>query len=93
VVTGGAGFIGSHTVDAPVGRGGRVRVLDTFGAGHIENLAEALAAHRRGGTAMRWSVSRRWWWGRWQVTLAVWHPPGLQYVRDAAALARRVVTA
>jgi nucleoside-diphosphate-sugar epimerase len=39
VVTGGAGFIGSHLVDALVARGDRVRVLDDLSTGRRENLA------------------------------------------------------
>jgi len=39
VVTGGAGFIGSHLVAALVERGDRVRVLDDFSSGRPENLA------------------------------------------------------
>jgi len=39
VVTGGAGFIGSHLVGALVGRGERVRVVDDLSSGKLENLS------------------------------------------------------
>ncbi len=39
LVTGGAGFIGSHIVTALVERGERVRVLDNLSTGKRENLA------------------------------------------------------
>jgi UDP-glucose 4-epimerase len=44
LVTGGAGFIGSHVVDALLARGDRVAVLDDLSTGRRENLDGALAA-------------------------------------------------
>jgi UDP-glucose 4-epimerase len=40
VVTGGAGFIGSHMVDLLLERGFRVRVIDNLVGGRLENLAQ-----------------------------------------------------
>jgi UDP-glucose 4-epimerase len=42
LVTGGAGFIGSHVVDALLDRGDEVLVLDDLSSGRRENLAGAL---------------------------------------------------
>jgi UDP-glucose 4-epimerase len=43
VVTGGAGFIGSHAVDLLLDRGYRVHAVDNLSSGRLENLE-----HRRG---------------------------------------------
>jgi nucleoside-diphosphate-sugar epimerase len=43
LVTGGAGFIGSHIVDRLVREGWRVRVLDDFSSGREQNLSASRA--------------------------------------------------
>ena len=45
VVTGGAGFIGSHVVEALLGRGDEVHVVDNFATGRRENLADGATLH------------------------------------------------
>lgn len=43
LVTGGAGFIGSHLVERLVERGDRVTVLDDLSAGKVSNLGQVLS--------------------------------------------------
>ncbi len=66
VVTGGAGFIGSHLVDALVARGDDVLAIDDLSTGRRENLTDALSegatleqADVRDGGAMR-RLLREW---------------------------------
>ncbi|XP_028758246.1 UDP-glucuronic acid decarboxylase 1 [Neltuma alba] len=46
VVTGGAGFVGSHLVDKLIGRGNDVIVIDNFFTGRKENLVHLLGNPR-----------------------------------------------
>jgi UDP-glucose 4-epimerase len=46
VVTGGAGFIGSHAVDTLLARGYSVRVVDDLRGGRLANLDDAMATGR-----------------------------------------------
>lgn len=43
LVSGGAGFIGSHLVDALIDRGDQVTVIDNLSTGRGENIADAMA--------------------------------------------------
>ena len=45
VVTGGAGFIGSHIVDALIGRGDEVHVIDNYAGGKREDRLNAKAIY------------------------------------------------
>lgn len=46
LITGGAGFVGSHLVDAHVARGDEVVVVDDLSTGRRENIGEQLASGR-----------------------------------------------
>src|SRR5215475_8055101 len=45
IVTGGAGFIGSHLVDALLARGDEVHVVDNLSTGSTDNLASTAELH------------------------------------------------
>jgi UDP-glucose 4-epimerase len=46
LVTGGAGFIGSHVVDRLVNDGHQVRIIDNLSSGKLENIQDHLASGR-----------------------------------------------
>src|SRR5262249_14671387 len=45
IVTGGAGFIGSHVAEAPAARGDQVHVLDDLTTGRRENVHAGAELH------------------------------------------------
>lgn len=59
LVTGGAGFIGSHLVEALLQAGHHVTVLDNLSTGHLSNLAAALQAFPGKLTFVEGSVEDR----------------------------------
>jgi nucleoside-diphosphate-sugar epimerase len=72
VVTGGAGFIGSHTVQELVQRGHSVVVFDDFSSGHEENLAAIAGAIevRRGSVTDLDAVREACHRANWVIHLA-----------------------
>ncbi|MGD9615227.1 MAG: SDR family oxidoreductase [Alphaproteobacteria bacterium] len=57
LITGGAGFIGSHLAEALIANGHAVRVLDNFFSGRTENLPEGVEL-TRGDVTRQEAVSR-----------------------------------
>lgn len=52
LVTGGAGFIGSHLVEELLRRGNRVRIVDNLSTGKRENIEAAIDAARESGARL-----------------------------------------
>jgi len=82
VVTGGAGFIGSHLVDALVARGESVVVVDSLRSGSEENLS----AHLSGGGVrfVRADLLGDGWQSALSGTARVWHLAADPDVRQGA---------
>ncbi|MEO8071568.1 MAG: SDR family oxidoreductase [Acidobacteriota bacterium] len=59
LVTGGAGFIGSHLVEELVRRGERVRIVDNFSTGRRENVPSAPSVELLEGDLATEDVARR----------------------------------
>lgn len=94
LITGGAGFIGSHLVETLLRQGRKVRILDNLSTGKIENLEEATGYRvaRLGGQAKgSWRVALgdrgEFFWGDISDTEACRQAcQGVSYVFHLAAL-------
>ena len=51
IVTGGAGFIGSHMSDLLISNGYEVRVIDNLSGGHLRNIQHLKNETQRGASA------------------------------------------
>src|SRR5436305_403603 len=84
VVTGGAGFIGSHLVDVLVARGAEVMAIDDLSSGRRENLAGAL----RDGAALERADVRDA--GAMRRLLREWRPDVVFHLAAQADVGRSV---
>src|SRR6185369_15601032 len=66
LVTGGAGFIGSHLVERLLDGGAAVRVLDNLSTGSLRNLQAAADRFRRPGDTAQVPVAHE---GRLEVVI------------------------
>jgi len=89
VVTGGAGFIGSHLVDALVARGDRVTVIDNLSTGSLANLAAHLASGSI--TLVRADLLESGWEGHLKGADMVFHLAADPDVRQSAISPERQV--
>ena len=89
VVTGGAGFIGSHLVDALVARGDRVTVIDNLSTGSLANLSPHLASGSI--TLVRADLLESGWEGHLKGADMVFHLAADPDVRQSAISPERQV--
>ncbi len=88
LVTGGAGFIGSHLVAALSAAGARVRVLDDLSSGRAENLAGLDAELVRGDVRSEEDCARACAGAAWVFHLAAMVSVQESLARPAEAFAR-----
>jgi len=74
LITGGAGFIGSHLAEAMLADGHQVTIIDDLSTGRFENIA-----HLRGRAGFRFAIdSIRSSWIAWSASAmpsAIWRRP------------------